>query len=298
MRLRRRGVVTLTALCAVALAACGGDDDTGPVAGTEPPSEIDHPTGADELVVRVATGGGPAGPSTRPAEVPELSVYGDGRAIVIGPTTLEFPGAALPNLQQGRLGDDALEELVRSAFTAGLLDDDPPDYGEPAITDQATTVVTVHAGDVERTVSVYGLRSEEEGSGLTPEQRAARERLRDFLDVVDADVATEFYEAEAVAVLVRPYRADEAPDPSLAAEPRQWPLGDLADAGEPYAGLEDTRCLAVDGADAQTVLDAAADSREGDPWRAGDADYALVFRPLLPDETGCADLEAARGAGT
>ncbi len=293
--MNRRRLLVLTVVAAVALVACGDDGDTG-TGGRPPSGDTEHPTGADELVVRVATGGGFVPSTSRLAEIPELAVYGDGRAIVVGPTTLEFPGPALPNHQQGDLSDDELQELVRAARAAGLLADEPPDYGEPAVTDMPTTTVTINIGGVERTVGAYALRFEEGDDDLDADQRDARERLRAFLTVVDADIATEPYQADSVAVFVRPYDPDEIVEPSVA-EPHSWPLGDLAGAGEPYQGFDDTRCLVVAGADAQTVLAAAEDAREGDPWRAAGVDYALVFRPLLPDETGCADLAPGQTAG-
>jgi hypothetical protein len=293
----RRRIITLALLAAVALVACGDDNETVPV--VERPGDgdgIEHPTGADALVVRVATGGGFVPSTSRLAEIPELAVYGDGRAIVVGPTTLEFPGPALPNLQQGSLNADELQELLRAADVAGLFGGEEPDYGDPGVTDMPTTTVTINAGGVERTVSAYALAYEDGDDDLAPEQREARERLREFIAVVDADVATESYEADSVAVFVRPYDPDESTEPSTTA-PHPWPLGDLAGAGEPYEGFSDTRCLVVAGADAETVLAAAGDARDGDPWRVGDVDYALVFRPLLPDESSCADLSPGQVGG-
>jgi len=282
-------------LAVVALVGCGDDDDdTGPV--VERPGDgdgIDHPSGADDLVLQVHTAGGLAAPPL--AAVPQLSVYGDGRVIVVGPTTLEYPGAALPNLQQGFLSDEGLQEVLRAAGAAGLLGDEEPDYGDPGITDMPTTEVVINAGGVERDVSAYALDFVDGDDDLEPAQREARQRLRDFLAAVDADVATEGYEAEAVAVFVRPFEPDETVDSS--SETREWPLGDLAGAGEPALGSSDIRCLVVEGADAQTVLAAADDAGADDRWRSGDAEYSIDFRPLLPDETTCDQLVPARTAG-
>ena len=289
MSARRTIVIALVA--AVALVGCG-DDDTGPV--VERPGDgdgIDHPTGADDLVLQVHTAGGLTAPPL--AAIPQVSVYGDGRVIVVGPTTLEYPGAALPNLQQGFLSDEELQEVLRAAGAAGLLDGDEPDYGDPGITDMPTTRVVINAGGVERDISAYALDFVDGDDNLEAAQREARQRLRDFLTVVDADVATERYDAGSVAVFVRPYLTDEIP----AAGQRDWPLGDLAGAGEPYEGVDDTRCLVVTGDDAQTVLDVADDAREGARWSSGGSDYALVFRPLLPNETSCDQLVPAQSAG-
>jgi len=290
VRLRRTIVVAVLAV--VILGACGGDEDTGPVVQRPGDGDgIEHPPGADDLVLQVHTAGGLAAPPL--AAIPELNVYGDRRAIVLGPTTLEFPGPALPNLQQGFLNDEELQEVLRAATAAGLLEDEAPDYGDPGVTDMPTTRVTINAGGVERTVSAYALAYEDGDDDLAPDQREARARLRELVAVVDGDVATESYEADAVAVFVRPYLTDEIP----AAGRRDWPLGDLAGAGERYEGVDDTRCLVVTGDDARTVLDVAGDAREGARWSSGGSDYALVFRPLLPNEAGCDDLVPAQTAG-
>lgn len=276
-----RPALALLALAALIVAACGDDGDEEVT--TTPRG------GADELVLRVATGGGMVPPGSRLAEIAEISVYADGRVITLGPTTLEFPGAALPNLQEGRLSTPALEQLVSAIRDAGLLDDPPPDYGDPLVTDLPTTVVTVNANGVERTISVYALDFEEGDDELEADQREARQALRALLRGFDGDSATGAYEAESVAVFVQPFDAAQSGD-TPSPTTRDWPLGDLADAGEPYEGFDDTRCLVLTGADAQTVLTAAAEAREGDPWESGGTEYALVFRPLLPDETSCADL--------
>ncbi|HEX6310682.1 MAG TPA: hypothetical protein VF152_03570 [Acidimicrobiia bacterium] len=296
MNLRRalpRGLAA-TLVAALALApACGDDDDsttgtTGGGGGT-----IAHPTGADELVFRVDTRGGLVGPSL--AAVPQISVYGDGRVIVIGPTTLEYPGAALPNLQQGTLSDAELQALLRAADAAGLLAADPPDYGDPPVTDLPTTEVTVNAAGVQRTVNVYALEFDDADESLEPDQRDARRRLREVLALVDADVATESYRAAAVAVFVEPYDPVAGADADVG--PYPWPLGDLAGVGEPVAGFGDARCFVVEGGDARTVLDAAAMAREGGPWTAAGVEYELRFRPLLPNESSCDDLVPAQTGG-
>ena len=55
-----------------------------------------RPTGGTDVVLRVFTGGGLVPEAVRLGEVPELTVYGDGRMIVVGPTTLEYSGPRAP----------------------------------------------------------------------------------------------------------------------------------------------------------------------------------------------------------
>jgi hypothetical protein len=53
-------------------------------------------------------------------------------------------------------------------------------------------------------------------------------------------------------------------------------------------------CLTVTGAEAKKVLAAAEAANQNTPWKSGTATWSVRFRPLLPDESGCADLEPRR----
>jgi hypothetical protein len=260
------------AVALLVLAACGGGSTGRP----DRPA-ADRP---DVAVVRVTTRGGFAAEASRRGELPHPSVFGDGRVIILGPTTLEFPGPALPNLQEFPLTGDGLKRILDEARTAGLLDDPPPDYGDPGITDQPTTTVTVRAGGATYRVDVYALGFDD---GLTAAQRENRKRLQQFIELAgDADAlrdvvvagSTRRYEPSALAVLIRPSDATEG-------ETHDWPLGDLAGA----------QCVVFRGADLAAVLDAARTAREDARWLSAGQSYQLVFRPLLPDERSCKDLD-------
>jgi hypothetical protein len=265
----------VAAAAAVTLAACGGSSS----GESDPPRA---PTGADEVVVRVETAGGYLAETRRPARLPRFSVFGNGRVMVLGPTTLQFPGPALPNLQEFRVTRDGLARILDGARKAGLLGNEPPDYGKPGVTDQATTTVTVRANGVARRVDVYALGFTGRVSGLTPEQSALRRRLEQFIDRA-GDAGTfgddlvpgseRRYEAAALAVLVRPKEATDA-------DVHAWPLG----------GLAGTDCVVLTGADAATATAAARGTSDGDAWTSAGASYDLDFRPLLPDEHGCDDV--------
>src|SRR5262245_55609150 len=74
-----RRLACVAGAAALVVAACGGSS------GGTPPA-------ADEVVLRVLSRGGFAAESRQRAQLPRLSVYGDGRVITLGPTTLEYPG--------------------------------------------------------------------------------------------------------------------------------------------------------------------------------------------------------------
>jgi hypothetical protein len=274
---RRTSALSAVAAVALALAACGGSSSSAVESGPPRP-----PAGPDDVVVRVVSSGGFTAESRQAAHLPEVSVFGDGRVVVVGPTTLEFPGPALPNLQEFRVTDDGLARILRAARDAELLDDAAPDYGDPGVTDQATTTVTVRTDGRTRQVEVYALGFKGRVSGVTPEQSENRDRLERFIELTgDAgafgdDVVAgseQRYEPSALAVLVRPSDATDG-------DTHAWPLGDLAG----------TECLVLGGSDTTTVLDAARTAHEDDVWRSAGATYSVVFRPLLPDEHTCDDV--------
>jgi hypothetical protein len=257
---------------AVVLAACGG--------GSSGPGDRTAPDRSDRVVLRVVTRGGFAAEASQRGRVPQLSVFADGRVITLGPTTLEFPGPALPNLQEFRLNREGLARIVDDARSAGLLDDPPPDFGDAGITDQATSTVTVSADGRTRRVEVYALDFDD---GLTADQRANRDRLRKLIQLAgDADAMRTFvvpestrrYDPTALAVLIR--RSD-----TTDGETRAWPLDDL----------EGMQCAVFRGDDLNRVLDAARAARDGDRWESAGSTYQLEFRPLLPDERSCDDVE-------
>jgi hypothetical protein len=234
-------------------------------------------------VVHITEQGGFAAESRRPAQLPRAVVLGDGSVITEGPTTLEFPGPALPNLQEVRLTPQGLARVVDEGRRAGLFDDPPPDYGDVGVTDQPTTTVTMSVDGRTRRVHVYALDFDE---GLRADQRENRARLQRFIRLAgDPGALRPFvvpgserrYEPTSLAVLVRP---SDTADGDVHA----WPLGDLAG----------TDCVVLTGADAATATAAARSAREGDVWESASATYTVTFRPLLPDERTCADLSPNR----
>ena len=270
-----RAPAVLAAAMAGALAACGGSSSGGS-------GPVGAPTGSHDVVLRVETAGGYLAGSRRRANLPSLSVFGDGRVVVPGPTTLEFPGPALPNLQEFRVTRDGLARILDGAREAGLLGDEAPAYGEPGVTDQATTTVTVHAQGVTRRVAVYALGFRGRVSGVTPQQHARRRRLEQLVE--RAGDAAAFgdglvrgsernYEASSLAVLVRPSETTDG-------DVHPWPLGDL----------RGTDCVALTGADATSAIAAARGTSDCDAWISAGASYDLDFRPLLPDEHSCDDV--------
>ena len=293
-------------LPALILSACGRLNDDGPGAGGTGSTGttggtggtggtgIDHPAGADDLVLRVATGGGFVAVEWSLRTLPGFSLYGDGRLIVEGPMIEIYPGPALPNLQVRQVSEDAVQAILAEAERAGLLGRDAS-YEYPCIADAPTTTFTVNAEGATHTISAYALGFEE-GSGqascahVDTDARAKLsafwQKLGDLRSWLPTDTVGEetAFTPTQMRVYVRPYQGDV----ELDQQPVEWPLSTpLASFGDPDPNLSDTRCGVVSGDDLAALLPLAQSANELTPWTSEGTSYGLIFRPLLPDEHTC-----------
>ncbi len=279
-------IVALATLALLA-AACGTEDANGG-AGAGP---IDHPTGPDELVLRVEHVGGFVPVDWNLRSLPAFSLYGDGRLMVEGPVIEIYPGPALPNLQVTRLAEEAVQAILEAARDAGLMDGDAS-YDFPCIADAATTRFTVVADGRTNVVEAYALGLDE-GAGCPNVDVEARAPLATFERQLgdlrswlpEGSVGREEpYEPTEMRLYVQPYRGE----PELEQEPIAWPHEPgLGAFGEPVDVLPEARCGVVSGQDLARLLLDAERANQLTPWTSGGDDHALTFRPLLPDEHGC-----------
>ena len=283
--------VTLFLLSACAQQTAAGAPSAGPPSGSSAPAA---PGADDALVLRVASAGGFVPPDALVGRLPETSVYADGRVIFNGPVTLAYPGPALPNLQWATMSPAALKQLLDKAVAAGVQPG--TDFGQPGVADAPTTEVTVVTAAGEQTVGAVALReARPDDPQLTKAQQQARKKLRAFIDEL-GDLTTKLtsgtpqpYRPETVAAIVQPYAA---PDDDQAGRPRtvEWPGPALP--GEPLT--PQLTCVAATGEQRDAVLAAAADATANTPWVWAGNSWSVLLRPLLPEETGCADLKGAR----
>lgn len=271
--------------------------ETSPTAG---PGTIPHPTGPDELVLRIDRTGGLLPPFHTVTELPLFVLYGDGRVITQGPQIMIYPPPALPNLLETRLTEEGVQAILQEAQAAGLLEGDRR-YELTTVADAPITVFTVNAGGRTSTVSVYALyEAEIDDPNLPPEEREARRLLREFLQKALSFSA--WLPTTAIAKPEGPYAiarlqlvvvpAEQATDQPTDVQPGEldWPLASpLAEFGQPFdfAGTS-ARCGVVERAELAAVLDAMSQANTLTRWRSGDALYSILPRPLLPGEAGCA----------
>ena len=273
------------------------DDDGTTTTTTKPKSTTTRPGGgttmtttttpatpapAAGLAVQIRTGGGFVPVQFNFTNTPEFSLYADGRVIVTGPTTLEFPGKALPNLLEGRVNTQVIANAIQGAKSAGVFN--KPDLGNPPIADAPSTTFTVVDGDQKATLDVYALDFSD-GIGLSPAQKEARSKLSAFRDEMTnvGQAARDAYKASAVSVLVLPYVSAGGSEPAPGSA--DWPMGNLGAGGiDQFGG----RCLGFTGADTARVLDAAAQARSNTRWQSGGKEWSLSFRLELPGGVPCA----------
>jgi hypothetical protein len=326
-------VMAVLALLGMMLLACGEDDATNgnngsggevtptaqpsasptdePASPTTNPDTIDHPTGDDDVIIRIEDVGGFVMQQSLITRLPTFILFGNGCYVVQGPQIEIYPAPALPNLQETCLSEAGVQQLLAKAKAAGLLDGDA-EYGNDMIADATTTVFTVTAGGKTSVVRAYALAIDTEmpSPNMSDEQRAAREKLASFMnDVagVESWISPEMiveeahpYEIERMQIAVLPADSTSAPQLDAGMEPQtlEWPLEtDLAAFGSPYLSGQ-FNCGVVEGEELATLMPLLAEANQlthwvstGDATPEADSEQAYIFflRPLFPDDAPCAD---------
>ena len=279
-----RWLVPLALVAVLAASACGDDGDdasTGDPEGDEPSGSgwAEYPTGADDVVIEIASEGGFAGPSAMPPP-PSLLVLGEGRLVQPGVTTMQYPGALVPPLQERSISEDGIAQLLALADEHGLLAErtyDAPDN----VMDAPDTVVTVTAGGqtYEHRAYALGIGTGDDGGEIDPARadlQAFVEAASTFASSQDSALGTEApFAADAYLVRAVPDDGTPTPDgiePSTAEWPADAPVR-LADAGE---------CAEVP---AEAVAGAFADADELTRFVDGGVAYAVSVVPRLPGQS-------------
>ncbi|KJK38100.1 hypothetical protein UK23_41430 [Lentzea aerocolonigenes] len=189
-------------------------------------------------------------PSPRPAELPEFSLYGDGTVIRPGP-----PAGALQTAEKVHIGQERAMNFYQEAHDAGL-DRDQEIRNDSVVDGYAQVFVLSSRG--KRFVT----------KATNPEGELAEFHSRLHVD----GAATPYQPAKIAAV-------GWAPDSSQNAE--QWPFAPLDQRVD--AGF----CVTLDAAG---VAEFARKVPKGTRFRSGGTTFVVVFRPLLPGESGCGDV--------
>jgi len=267
--------------------------------GSGPSSDIAHPAG-EALILRVTTEGGFVGPGVLFAQLPGLSVFGDGRVIEPGAVEDIFPGPALPPLLVRRLTEPGVQAVLREVAATGLFAESRSfDGARNVVADAGTTVFSLHADGRDATVSVYGLGTLDASNpppGVGGAELAAHRALTQLsqrLGMLDSWLpATAWQDADwhpfapaAFRLLVRNADADPPDQSGIANQLVPWPIAaEPSTFGQPAARPDGSRCGVVNGEDAAAWFGALSRANQLTRFTTGGHRYEVRPRPLLPDE--------------
>ncbi|ABW16483.1 conserved hypothetical protein [Parafrankia sp. EAN1pec] len=326
MMLRGARLVAAGVPLVLTAAACAGAaaDVRDSVVGGSAAAGDSPGTGAraDTAALRVDWVGGFVTPEMLATRLPIVAVYPDGRVMSEVPRAAVHPGPALSYIQLRRISAADVRKLVDRAAAAGVGAEQ--DFGQPPVADAPSTRFTLRTAAGVETMQVEAL-FEADGHGLTAQQQSARRAAQELFTALTDLPATlgpgavsepEPYIPAAVAAIASPWVGD-CSSPSDAAVPsgsdlpsggtapsgtdvpcgggtagteRVWPGPALP--GEPVGGGVDLSCVTASGEDATKLLAAARTAVTTTRWASDGRQWRVSFRPLLPGESGCADLRA------
>ncbi len=287
----------------LALSACAASG------GTPPPSSvpsgdgtIEHP-GGSEAVLIVEYAGGMMPVDFAVTQLPAFVMLGDGRVIVQGMQTLEFPGPALPPLMERTLTPAGVQKVLEAVEDTNLFGEDVELRGAQAfVADAADTIFSLRAGGREVRLTVYALGMVTPGMELPPGMSAAEvnahqalSQLNDALLNLDAWLTADDWEAEgwqpyepdAFRLYVRDATGEPVDGGGLPEQVREWPTDDDPKAfGEEVVTFGNgTRCGVVEGDAGRAWLVELSASTQMTRWTTdGSNRLSVAPRPLLPHE--------------
>ena len=299
----RHALPLLFASLALVAAACGsggaapsgtpaGSPTGSPTATPAPsldPDAIAHPTGADEVVLRMEVGGGMMPPEWNLSTSPQFTLYGDGRIVFVAQDlTPPNPGPGAPivsdPLRTATLTESQVQDLLAFALRDGGLVAARLRYENMMVSDAPTTVFTVNAGGAEKVVSVYALGMDSNpgpDTAILTAMAGLAQRLSDFDQ--GGTLASEAFAPEAYRGIL--LETGGVP----AGGPMAWPWPELKTAdfalpGDPNVLQSRTHVLTPAQVE-QAGLTAPVGGAHG-IYVTGDDGvvYSLVIRPLLPYE--------------
>lgn len=259
----------LTIVAALALSACGQNTAT----------DVSLPDDPDAAVLTVTSEGGFMPLEANLDRMPRYVVTADRSLYYVGPTTLEFPGPLLPNVQVTTVDEDTMGEILELVEEMGLpeVDEEVDDFGADRIADASTDFITyIDEGGTHR-MGFYALGMSDGGST----ERLLAAEIVEFLDQAASTGESRPYQPERLQVAAGPpMQVDEG-----MSSVEEWPLE------ASFAELEEWgmgwRCLEVSGEEAAHLFEMFSNANQATLWDTGDQEVGIRARPLLPDEKAC-----------
>ncbi|MCA1571820.1 MAG: hypothetical protein LC798_16205, partial [Chloroflexi bacterium] len=265
-------VLVVLAACAAPGGSPGGPSSESPDQSSSPAPDtgggetgaIDHPTG-DEAILVVDYTGGMVPVQFMVASLPTFVLLGDGRVIMQGPQTLEFPGPAYPALIERTLTEDGIQSVLRGVEDTNLFTADLELRGAQAmVADASDTRFALNAGGQDVTVSIYGLGTLLPDMEMPPGISSAEVEAHRVLGGLNDGLMTleswlpadawqaegwQPYQPEAFRLYVRDATGEPVEGGDLPEQVREWPTDDdpAAFGAEETSFGDSTRCGVVDG---------------------------------------------------
>ena len=269
-------------LAATLSSACASQASTGPK---------DNPR-VDGLVLRIDTRGGLLPPAQALTQIPQFSLYSDGRILTQGAQIEIYPGPALPPVFSTHVSDDGFGLIIKNARQAGL---DGPDrhYDLPNVADAATTTFTFVENGRPHVISAYALGIESTSQSIPGSERQVRAKLlelemrlgnlRGWLPEGSLSRDIPFAYQELAVFVTSRLEGEQMPEPEIT-----WPLDrSIAELAAPVNAGSDVSCFTVTDQSLKKLRPLVTRANQLTPWKNETKTYWLRFRPLLPDEPGC-----------
>lgn len=298
--MNRRSFLSAVAVASMlaAIAACGdpesapGESDPTPPGSepssvpvttpdTAPAAGIEHPTGADDVILKLSYEGGFGPASLFFVKTPSLLISGDSRVFTPAAVPAIFPGPLLPSLLVRNINEAGIQALLGMAKAAGLLAP-PPEYPDPHnVADAPSVVLTIQAAGGTFVHSAYAL-----GMGGDPET-GARKKLLDLVTAIgdidksvgaanlgnDGPFVPTVYRLQAQVVDPSQLTGQD-PAPTVV----EWPTA---------AGTSLTSAATCARVDASAVGSLFLDAKQNTYFKEGDVVYVVVVAGVLPGDPAC-----------
>lgn len=247
--------------------------------------QIQHPTGADELILQADSVGGFVPPDFIVTQMPYFSLYGDG-TVILRPTEdlggrVGAPGS-LPRLIKAQMTEEQVQALLRFALGQGRLLDAREHYPQNSCADCQSAVFYVNAAGVDKTVMVDALGSEMQ---MDQADRRGFEALAETLSTFEQRaLAGELgevvmYEPSQYLVAI----IEATPEQG---EPTEWPWSDVA--VDDFVGQGETswrRDAILTSEQVAEVTEVPSGGLMGRIVEDPDGKlWSIALRPLLPHE--------------
>lgn len=264
--------IPLALVVALALAACNGNGAT----------DLSLPDDPEAVVLTVTSEGGFMPVEANLDRMPRYVLTADRSLYYVGPTTLEFPGPLLPNVQVTTVDEDTMGEILGLVEQMGLpeVDEEVDDSGADRIADASTDFISYFDEQGAHRMGFYALGLSEGGST----ERLLAGEVVEFLDQAASRGDSRPYEPDRLQVAAGPPMQVEEGMASV----EEWPLD------TPFADMEEWgmgwRCVEVSGGEATDLFEVFSDANQATLWDTGDEEVGIRARPLLPGESGCVDV--------